>query len=157
MKQSICVPFAAEKYPDIFLQKETSVLTIDVERTFWEKLTILHKIANFPEGKALPARYARHLYDVYNLGNSWVKESAFKRKELLEKDVAFKQKFYYAKGAHYETATLSSIKLLPRKTVLNALQEDYQAMKNMIYGNIPEFEEILAFLKELQKEIHRLE
>ena len=148
---------AAEKYPDIFLQKETSVLTIDVERTFWEKLTILHKIANFPEGKALPARYARHLYDVYNLGNSWVKESAFKRKELLEKDIAFKQKFYYAKGAHYETATLSSIELLPRKTILNALQEDYQAMKNMIYGNIPEFEEILAFLKELQEEIHRLE
>lgn len=63
-------PFAAEKYPDIFSQKETSVLTIDVERTFWEKLTILHKIANFPEGKPLPARYARHLYDVYNMGNS---------------------------------------------------------------------------------------
>ena len=58
-------PFAAEKYPDIFSQKETSVLTIDVERTFWEKLTILHKIANFPEGKPLPARYARHLYHVW--------------------------------------------------------------------------------------------
>ena len=75
---------------------------------------------------------------------------------MLEKDVAFKQKFYYAKGAHYETATLSSIELLPRKTVLNALQEDYQAMKNMIYGNIPEFEDILAFLELLQAEIHEL-
>ena len=30
----------AEKYPDVFSQKETSVLTVDVERTFWEKLTI---------------------------------------------------------------------------------------------------------------------
>lgn len=149
-------PFAAEKYPDIFSQTDTSVLTIDVERTFWEKLTILHKIANFPEGKSLPARYARHLYDVYNMGNSWVKESAFKRKELLEKDVAFKQKFYYAKGAHYETATLSSIELLPKEAVLNALKEDYQAMSNMIYGNIPEFEDILAFLKKLQSEIHEL-
>ena len=78
-------------------------------------------------------------------------------KELLEKDVFFKQKFYYAKGAHYETATLSSIELLPRKTILNALQEDYQEMKNMIYGNIPEFEEILEFLEKLQEEIHRLE
>jgi hypothetical protein len=152
---SVC-PFAAEKYPDIFTQRETSVLTIDVERTFWEKLTILHKIANFPNGKALPARYARHLYDVYNLGNSWVKDSAFKRKELLEKDVAFKQKFYYAKGAHYETATLGSIELLPRETVLNALQDDYQAMRNMIYGKIPEFEEILEFLEKLQEEIHGL-
>ena len=105
----------------------------------------------------MPARYARHLYDVYNLGNSWVKESAFDRKELLEKDVAFKQKFYYAKGAHYETATLGSIELLPRESVISALQEDYQAMRNMIYGNIPEFEEILEFLEKLQEEIHGLE
>ena len=85
-----------------------------------------------------------------------MKESAFARKELLEKDVAFKQKFYYAKGAHYETATLSSIELLPKEAVLNALKEDYQAMSNMIYGNIPEFEDILAFLKKLQSEIHEL-
>ena len=154
--ETIVTPFAAEKYPDIFSQKDTSVLTIDVERTFWEKLTILHKIANFPDGKPLPARYARHLYDVYNMGNSWVKERAFKRKELLEKDVVFKQKFYYAKGAHYETATLSSIELMPKEAVLNALKEDYQAMRNMIYGNIPEFEEILEFLEKLQEEVHGL-
>ena len=154
--ETIVTPFAAEKYPDIFSQKDTSVLTIDVERTLWEKLTILHKIANFPEGKPLPARYARHLYDVYNMGNSWVKERAFKRKELLEKDVVFKQKFYYVKGAHYETATLSGIELLPKEAVRNALKEDYQAMRNMIYGNIPEFEEILEFLEKLQEEVHGL-
>lgn len=154
--ETVVMPFAAEKYPDIFSQKETSVLTIDVERTFWEKLTILHKIANFPEGKMLPSRYARHLYDVFNLGNSWVKENAFARKELLEKDVAFKQKFYYSKGAHYETATLTSIELMPKEVVMNALQEDYHAMRNMIYGNIPEFEEILKYLEKLQEEIHEL-
>ena len=154
--ETTVTPFAAEKYPDVFSQKETSVLTIDVERTFWEKLTILHKIANFPEGKPLPARYARHLYDVYNMGNSWVKERAFKRKELLEKDVVFKQKFYYAKGAHYETATLETIMLVPGERIHKELEDDYQAMRNMIYGNIPEFEEILEFLEKLQEEIHGL-
>ena len=138
------------------MQKETSVLTIDVERTFWEKVTILHKIAHFPEGKVLPSRYARHLYDVYNLGNSWVKESAFERKELLEKDVAFKQKFYYAKGAHYETATLENIMLVPGERIHKELEDDYQSMRNMIYGNIPEFKDILVFLEKLQEEIHGL-
>lgn len=155
--ETYVTPFAAEKYSAVFRQKETSVLTIDVERTFWEKITILHKIAHFPEGKVLPSRYARHLYDVYNLGNSWVKESAFKRKELLEKDVVFKQKFYYTKGAHYETATLGSIVLLPREELHKALSEDYRAMRNMIYGNVPEFEDILVFLEKLQGEIHELE
>ena len=155
--KTIITPFVAEKYSALFTQKNTTVLTIDVERTFWEKLTILHKIAHFPEGKPLPSRYARHLYDVYNLGNSWVKESAFERKELLEKDVAFKQKFYYSKGAHYETATLSSIELLPREDIIKELIADYEAMKNMIYGNIPRFDEILLFLRELQDEVHKLQ
>ena len=41
-------------------------------------------------------------------------------------------------------------------SLMSALQEDYQAMRNMIYGNIPEFEEILLFLEKLQEEIHGL-
>lgn len=148
--------FAAMKYPNIFEQKDTNVLTIDVERTFWEKITILHKIAHFPENKPFPPRYARHLYDVYNLGHSWVKEASFKKKDLLEKDVAFKQKFYYSKGAHYETATLEGVVLVPCEGIMKSLAEDYAAMKNMIYGEIPKFEEVLTYLKTLQEEIRGL-
>lgn len=155
--ETVITPFVAEKYPSLFEQKNTSALTIDVERTFWEKLTILHKIANFPEEKVLPVRYARHLYDVYSMGNSCVKESAFKRKELLEKDITFKQKFYYAKSAHYETATLGSIMLVPGERIHKVLKEDYQAMRNMIYGNMPEYEEIIEYLRKLEEEVHSLE
>ena len=64
--------------------------------------------------------------------------------------------FIMPRGAHYETATLESIELMPREAVLAELQEDYQAMRNMIYGNIPEFEEILEFLQKLQEEIRGL-
>lgn len=154
--ETVITPFAAEKYPALFAQKNTSVLTIDVERTFWEKLTILHKIANFPKDKLLPARYARHLYDVYKMGNSWVRESAFEKKELLEKDIVFKQKFYYARTAHYETATLESIMLVPGERLHKLLAEDYRAMHNMIYGKIPEYDKIIEFLGKLEEEVHRL-
>lgn len=149
-------PFVAEQYEHLFEQKNTDILTIDAERTFWEKITILHKIANFPEGKNLPHRYARHLYDVYCLGNSDIKKTAFERKELLEKDVAFKQKFYYAKSAHYETATLKTISLLPTEAILQSLKDDYAAMSNMFYGEAPKFEDILTYLEKLEKDIHEL-
>ena len=149
-------PFAAEKYPQLFEHTETEVLTVDAERTFWEKITILHKIANFPEGKALPLRYARHLYDVYCMGHSDIKNSAFARKELLEKDILFKQKFYYSKGAHYETATLRGIMLNPKGSLIPALRADYKAMENMIYGEVPVFDDILTYLYNLQTEIHSL-
>lgn len=150
------VPFVAEHYDWLFEQKSTDILTIDAERTFWEKITILHKIAHFPEGKILPHRYARHLYDVYCLGNSEIKKSAFDRKELLEKDVAFKQKFYYARSAHYETATLKTISLIPSEEIMQSLKNDYAAMANMFYGSAPDFEIILMYLEELEKEIHAL-
>ncbi len=149
-------PFAAEKYPDIFEQKSTGILTIDAERTFWEKLTIIHKMANYPETKEFPRRYARHLYDVYCMANSPIKEAAFAKKELLEKDVVFKQKFYYAKSAHYESATLSEISLKPAEHILSALKTDYIEMKNMIYGKYPSFDEILDCLKALETDIHKL-
>lgn len=154
--KTVIEPFVAEKYPDVFKQKDTEILTIDVERTFWEKITILHKMANFPEGKTLPRRYARHLYDVYCLGNSEIKKSAFERKELLEKDIAFKQKFYYAKSAHYETAKLQTISLIPKDEIMQPLRTDYAAMANMFYGTAPGFDEIISFLSELENEIHNL-
>lgn len=149
-------PFTSEIYPQLFENADTEVLTVDAERTFWEKITILHKIANFPEGKTLPLRYARHLYDVYCMGHSEIKESAFERKGLLEKDIMFKQKFYYSKGAHYETATLADVMLIPGKKIINDLRSDYRSMENMIYGEVPTFEDILKYLYELQNEIHSL-
>lgn len=104
----------------------------------------------------MPYRYARHLYDVYCLGNSAIKKSAFDRKELLERDVAFKQKFYYTKSAHYETATLKKIRLIPSQEIIPALRNDYAAMVNMFYGHAPEFDDIINYLKQLEEEIHAL-
>ncbi len=153
---TVVEPFVATEYPNAFEQRTTDILTIDIERTFWEKLTILHKMAYFPQGKVLPRRYARHLYDVYCMANSWVKDSAFARKELLQKDVVFKQKFYYAKSAHYETATLKEIKLIPADYIMDEVRDDYAAMKNMIYGAYPDFDGILNYLGELEDEIHNL-
>ncbi len=153
---TVIEPFVAEKYPNVFEQNSTEILTIDVERTFWEKITILHKMANFPKDKQLPRRYARHLYDVYSLCKKGIKESAFERKELLEKDVEFKQKFYYAKSAHYETATLKTVQLTPALHIVEDLQKDYEAMRNMIYGEYPDFDKIMECLELLEEEIHNL-
>ena len=119
-------------------------------------LSILHKIAHFPESKKLPPRYARHYYDLYMMYHSSVKDDAFKRKELLLKDIAFKSKFYYSKSASYETATLSGIKLAPPERLISEISMDYDRMKNMIYGEKPDFEIILRDVSLLEDEIHNL-
>ena len=80
----------------------------------------------------------------------------YTRKDLLEKDVSFKLKFYYSKRASYENATLSTIQLIPNNAVINDLKQDYQNMKSMIYGYYPDFDLIIECLSKLQEEIHNL-
>ena len=149
-------PFVCEIYPNRFKQKESLILTTDIERTFWEKISILHKISNFPKDKFLPKRYARHYYDIYMMANSWVKQRAFDRKELLEDIIKFDQKFYYTKSADYSHATTKEIQLLPNESISQQLYYDYKQMKDMIYGFIPKFEDILSYLETLQEDIHDL-
>lgn len=150
------IPFAAEEYKSFFSSPVAWVKTIDVERTFWEKTTILHKVANRDIEKVFPPRYARHYYDLYCLIKSGVKESAFQKKELLEQDVTFKKKFYYSGKSGYETAQTKTIQLLPKSEDVEALKNDYKHMLNMIYGDIPDFTVLLKSLKELEDEIHQL-
>ena len=147
---------AAEQYPIAFQQPGTIVPTVDVERTFWEKATILHKTAASYGEKGLPARYARHYYDLYQMSRSEVKDRAFDRKGLLEQDVKIKLKFYYAKNASYETAQIGTLHLVPSADALKDLRDDYDHMKDMIYGEKPSFDEIMDAIAQLEQEINGL-
>lgn len=150
-------PFAADFYERIFKNPMTVIRTVGAERTFWEKALILHKTASSYEAKGIPPRYARHYYDLYCMNLSNIKNAAFGNTELLAQDVRFKDKFYYSGNAHYETARPGTFLLVPRqKSALEELARDYDHMKNMIYGEIPAFADIISGLKILEKEINAL-
>lgn len=100
------VPELQKIYPQLFDGDAIEVRTVLLERTFWEKATILHHEANRPEELGIPKRYVRYYYDLVCIGNSLDKERLFKNSELLEKVVQFKQKFYPRKWAKYEEATI---------------------------------------------------
>lgn len=147
-------PYAAQEYPKLFLQPSTEVLTVLPERTFWEKATILHREANRPEGSKVPPRYSRHYYDLYRMAKSAVRQSALADKELLEKVVAFKEKFYRCPWAKYDEAKFGAIRLLPPKHNVATYKADYAHMQNMIFGEKPPFDDIMSELKRLEDEIN---
>lgn len=149
-------PYAAIKYPKVFAEPITNILTVLPKRTFWEKVTILHREAYRPENKAFPSRYSRHYYDLYCMMNSSVKESAFTDVELLEDVVKFKEKFYHCSWARYDLAKVGTMKLMPPEHNLQALKDDYNHMQNMIFGNRPDFDDILNGIKQLEKEINAI-
>lgn len=149
--------YVAECYGSIFQKKETEILTVKPERTFWEKATILHHEANRPENSVMPPRYSRHYYDLYCMLQSDVKALALGNLELLDKVVTFKQKFYPRNWAHYEEAKPGTLKLCVPEYRIATLEKDYQQMKEMLYGDIPDFTVILKALKDLEQEINKIE
>jgi hypothetical protein len=140
----------------MFERPACTVRAIKAERTFWEKITILHHEAHRPENNAQPAGYSRHYYDVCRMAQSPVKQSAFADLELLQAVAAFKDKFYHRGWARYDLAVPGTMKLVPPPHVVASLEEDYHQMRFMIFGERPSLEEIMAALGALESEINAL-
>jgi len=149
-------PYAAEAYPRIFDSPEAVIKATTAERSFWEKITILHAEAHRPQNSQIRERYSRHYYDTVMISRSPVKQKAFSDLQLLSNVAAFKEKFYYAGWANYKDAKPGSVKLLPPPHSMEALRRDYQKMQMMIYGDLMSFDEIMESLKELEDEINHL-
>ncbi len=130
--------------------------TVAAERTFWEKVTILHSEAHRPESSPMPARYSRHYYDLYCIAHSDNKQVAYEKRDLLKRVANFKLKFYPRKWANYESAILGTVCLVPPKYRLTGLENDYHKMSDMMFGKYPTFSELMDFMKELEDEINSL-
>lgn len=153
-RSAAIVPYLECVMPDGFGDLSFDVRTVAPERTFWEKATILHQEANRPQVKAMPRRYSRHYYDLYRLGHSAVLDAALGDFELLSKVVGFKEKFYRTPWAKLSEARPGSLKLAPPEYRLPELANDYASMRPMLFGGYPSFDEVIAFMYELEQKIN---
>lgn len=145
--------YAADEFPDFFTKKSAKVFAILAERTFWEKVTILHQQAM--AGK-ISKRYSRHYYDLAQMAHHPVKERALSKIDLLEEVVTFKKRFYRSPKARYDLAVPGTVRLLPSAELFPELSRDYKQMKEMIFGEPPGFDSIITTLKDLEYEINQL-
>ena len=154
VKYATITPYAAEQYTRLFEKPSTEVLTVLPERTFWEKVTILHREAFRPEDRPFPLRYSRHYYDLYKMMQTRIKDKALQDNDLLERVVRFKDKFYRCPWARYDLAKRGTMKLLPPEYNVAKLRSDYEHMQNMLFGERPSFEEIMNAIARLEKDIN---
>lgn len=147
-------PYAAEIIPKVFDQSAVQVTANTAERAFWEKVTILHAESYRPGNPK--HRYSRHYYDVYKMLGTYIEEGAVKNLKLLEDVVSFKAKFYYSKRARYDLAKPGTFNLIPEESAIKALKADYEDMKEMIFGEYPDFDTIIESLREFEQRLNRL-
>ena len=154
VKLADITPYAAQVYGRLFKQPLTDILTVLPERTFWEKVTILHREAFRAEDRPFPSRYSRHYYDLYRMMQTEVKDKALADNDLLTRVVDFKDKFYRCPWARYDLAMRGTIRLMPPEYNLDKLRDDYEHMQNMLFGNKPSFDEIMDGIAKLETEIN---
>jgi predicted nucleotidyltransferase component of viral defense system len=148
-------PYAAEEFPAYFEEPEYSLKVLAAERTFWEKATILHEQANRTEEKGSAERISRHYYDLYKLRQETsIANEAVNDLELLARVVEHKSIFFKQPSAHYDECLKGNMQLIPSDNRKSVLAQDYEKMRDMFFGDIPDFDDILKSLEDLEKAIN---
>ncbi len=148
-------PLVAELAPGAFADFTAEVVALEIERTFWEKATILHAEFHRPADKAQPARYARHYADFAALWRHPRGRAAAARLDLLERVRLHKSRYFASSWAHYETAAPGTLRFAPPATRLAELGRDYAAMRPMFLTAPVTFDEMLAVLREAEQSLNR--
>jgi len=147
--------YAAEDFPDLFIHPACLVKTLEAERTFWEKATLLHMEYHRPQPKV--ERLSRHYYDLAELaGNEDIRDRALNNLELLTHVAEHKKRFFYAAWAKYDEARPGSLHLVPHQVLHADLQNDYEKMRDMFFDKPPPFDRIIITLTELEEKINSL-
>ena len=147
-------PWVAEIIPAAFDDWQCNVTALELERTFWEKATILHTEYHRPADKATPDRFSRHYADLAALSRHPAANLAIGLHELRNRVVAWKSRFFGSSWANYGSAIPGSFRLVPPAERLPALRRDYQLMRDMYLGKPAEFDQILKDLSELELRIN---
>ena len=156
-EDKVICSYVADIFPNLFEFKGCAVPTLSIERTFWEKITILHSLYNrHQKGKAIGHRMSRHYYDIYMLAKQGIAITAVAQKELLEEVIKNNIVFFKDPNSAYETAKLGELKLAPSEEMLMALKQDYKEMEVMMIGNYPSFDDILKVIKDLEMKLNNL-
>ena len=153
-EHKIVRPYVAEALAGVVADAEVAVKVLAIERTYWEKATILHAEAHREETKATPQRFSRHYADLAALADHAAAKTAVDRSDLRERVVAHKQVFFASTWASYETAVPGSFRLVPGEARLQMLAQDYRDMREMFFGEPLPWEEIVARLRALEAMIN---
>lgn len=148
-------PWVAEEFMVAFPDWKCEVIALDVERTFWEKVTILHSEFHRPANKPTPERFSRHYADTAALATHPLGRSAMDQRELCRRVVEWKNRFFDSSWANYGDAKPGSFRLVPPNERLRALGRDYQAMRDMYLDEPASFGEIIDVVADLEKRINK--
>ena len=133
-----------------------AIPTVLPQRTFLEKVFLLHEEFSQDARKIRINRLSRHLYDLEKLMDTEHGIEALKNMELYKNIVVHREKFNPLRALDYANHIPSKIKIIPPIGVIKDYEKDYEQMsKFMIYGELLNFNHLMKRILELQARINR--
>jgi len=141
-----------------FATKSFNITTVLPQKTFLEKMFLLHEVFSQDVSKIRAERLPRHLYDLEKLMDTEYGTTALKDKDLFDNIVNHRKKFNAIRGLDYSNHIRGKIKLIPPAGVIKEWGKDFNTMKeNMIYGESLSFDSLIKRIEELQKRVNKIE
>lgn len=135
-----------------------NVVTINAERTFWDKVVILHGLRRWHDNRGVLRqeghRISRHYYDIYKLIHSPILQKALSDHTLALDCAHHAQMFFNSTDLDLRHAIPGSLAITPTIEMTEALKRDYQAMAGMIFGEVPEFSDVIQAVSNLEHAIN---
>lgn len=142
---------------EVFTNNPFSVPTVVPERTFLEKICLLHEEFSKQDEHIRVNRMSRHLYDLARMLNTPIAENAIKDKELYQSIIAHRRIFIAMKNFDYDTLMPETINIVPPEIIISQWEEDYNKMQTMIYGEYLPFSKMIDKIKQLNERINKID
>ena len=147
-------PWVAEEFPKQLEDFRCELVALELERTFWEKATILRAEFHRDRAKPIRDRFSRHYSDMAALARHAIAERALAREDLRQRVADWKSRFFAASWSRYDLAKPGTFRLAPPEFRLAELKRDYQAMRDMFIAPPPSFESVIATVADLERQIN---
>ncbi len=141
-----------------FANKPFEVNAVVPERTFLEKICLLHEEFTRPQEFMRTERMSRHLYDLSKLDDAGISENALNDKDLYHSVVEHRRIFVGLKDFDYDTLAPKTIKIVPPDNIIPEWKDDYETMREtMIYGESLPFNKLIDKIKQLNERINHMD
>lgn len=156
---SVLAPYIATDLPDVDLAVG-NVTTILAERTFWDKVVIIHGLRAWFERRGElrqeGQRVSRHYYDLHTIFPTDVGVRALADRALGRECVRHAAMFFGRPDFDLDSAAAGRFALEPNAAMLDGLRRDYDAMAGMIFGPVPGFDDIVDSVTTLEARLVEL-
>lgn len=140
-----------------FADENIIIPTVNPERTFLEKIFLLHEEFQLSHEQIKVERKSRHLYDLEKLMDTDFATAALRNNDLYQTIVEHRRTLTPVRGIDYANHIPGNINPIPPDAIIGEWEKDYAAMQqSMLYKPSLSFAQLIERIKTLKERVNAI-